>query len=298
MNRNNKLAADQLKTNLQDKFGFNDRELGYDGLFHTSSYKFLDLIFESMRPALEADLSLEWMKKLYGAKGFKSLDQWMSENFLPPLSVGINKLLNEERNYTLIGLENALRQMRNRIYRGIVSYLIDTAQQSHILLITPWDIVNMLMDDEGQSLIRLIQFSSRNIDVTFTANGTKLPSIYNLSLDQFMGMTLASMFLPQLTIIVNIFGLETEISSFLGRLASYNIKYDEERHTYSLVATRGVAIKRLDDGQYKIFKFDTIDFISGFVTPFSWIGEDHHKYWTEFRQFDNPTYPEGQVSTF
>lgn len=157
------------------------------------------------------------------------------------------------------------------------------------MLVTPWDIIDMLTDANGQSLIKTIQFPSKTVNVTFTVNNTLIPNVYDINLDQFMGMTTAAILLEKYNIVTDIFEISRPISSFNYRLGPYNRKYNDKQYKYSLKAIRGV-----DDDPtygYDTFRFDSMDFIAGFITPFSWIGEDHHKYWTEFKE-------EGKTLTF
>lgn len=191
----------------------------------------------------------------------------------------INQLIKNEENFNILNIKRGLEDDKNRIYRGIVSYLYDTAEQQHIESVTPWDVISILTDDKGQSLIQLVQFPSKMLSVTFTVNGTSIPNVYDVTLNQFMGMVLASAILVKYQILSTIFGIQTQMSSFKERIRTYDVN-----HKRSLYILRVIGkIYGVD-----VFSFDDIDFISGFITPFSWVGEDHHKYWTEFKQINNP----------
>jgi len=79
------------------------------------------------------------------------------------------------------------------------------------------------------------------------------------------------------------FDITSNITSY------YEIKNLNKHKNYSLTLILPIV---------GIFTFDNLDFIAGFVTVFGWIGEDHHKYWRDFKQLNDPNYLQGKNLTF
>ena len=104
----------------------------------------------------------------------------------------------------------------------------------------------------------------------------KVARSYDLGLDQFMDFDTT----------VTIFDIATPVESFYDRLSFYNDKYSRHRSIYAL-----------EDINYKTFKFNDMSFIEGFVTPFSWVNEDHHKYWTKLIKISSQ-HPQGEKIMF
>ena len=175
------------------------------------------------------------------------------------------------------------------IYQGILYYI---NRATGLTYVTPWDVINVLTNENGESLIRLIQFPS-TISVKFVVNNTPIPNVYDLDLDQFMGIILA-LRLMKLPASTTIFEIATPFESFSGRLYRHN---KHERNKVPALYTLEV-IERIFKYKTKVFKFDSMNFISGFITPFTWVGVDHHKYWTKFTQFANVNDEIGTDLTF
>jgi len=87
------------------------------------------------------------------------------------------------------------------------------------------------------------------------------------------------------------FNNTSTINSFFTRLTDYRIKNVTGKKSYSLT----ILIPGFGERSYR---FDNLDFLTGFVTLFEWIGEDHHKHWTEFKQCNDPGYPQGKTLNF
>ncbi|CAH6418223.1 Hypothetical protein HVR_LOCUS90 [uncultured virus] len=263
--------------------------------YDITDLKLIEMIFNAIKPTVDSELNAEWFRAyieiLRGKQQtVKTLEQWVNEKFLPPLSTKINTLVQKGKNNVILNLPVRLEQRQQWIYQGIFNYIEKSTK--NIETPTPWDIINVLTNENGESLIRLVQFPSK-ISVKFVVNNTPIPNVYDVDLDQFMGMTLA-LFLLKLSATVNIFEITIPIKSFNVKLARYNeSEYDKIPGLYALEATEGLFVYYT-----KIFKFDSINFISGFITPFTWVGLDHHKYWTKFTQFANRNDERGTDLTF
>ena len=142
-------------------------------------------------------------------------------------------------------------------------------QQTYI---TPWDIIAVLANRDGTSVFKAITIPSREIPTYFTVFGTRINNVYDLDFDEFMGTVAASRAIEDYE--VTIYGVTTPISSFYTRLDQY---ITQQRRVYILETTL-----MAQDGGPLTYAFDRLNFLSGFMLPFAWIKEDHHRYWTNF----------------
>ena len=273
-------------------------------IFDITAARLLELIFLSLRVTVDAELSLEWFKAIaIGTTDMVDIWAWINNNFSPPLHDEIVKFVEKEYDYAFKSLKQGLRRYKSWIYRGIVSYIYNSALRNVQLhgvngtlkeiSITPWDLINILTDENGDSLIRAIQFPTKTVSVSWRINNI----IYDVNLDQFMGMILAVYIINDDTAntryfniirYVTIYEVTVPYIEFMPRVLSY--LYHNEDEIYSL------KIKTNDmDGN---ISFNSLDFIAGFIIPFSWINEDHHKYWTEFKQWNDPQFPNGKLLEF
>lgn len=257
---------------LKQKFGLGlgFREEINPRRYHVTGLKMIEIIFDTIKPIVDAEINKQWLDYPNKTTRVENLKQWVDKSFLLPLSNEIKSLIETEE--------------QNRIYRGIMRYILKVTDR--IDTITPWDVINGLTNDRGESLIKLVQFPPKTISVKF--DDIPLPNIYNLDLDQFMGMVLASKLIVFSTN-TTILEITTPIDSFLLRLAHYN-----ENQYYRIDATYGLEVtQQVFRHNTEIFKFKSMSFIQGFMIPFSWVELDHHKYWTKFTQ-----YPQGEELTF
>ena len=268
---------DEIIQGFETNFGIETNQIALHR-YHITALKLIEIIFNTIKPAVDSELNTEWFQTPYGKQPtVKTLEQWVNEKFLPPLSTEINIMIEKEQYNIMTNLAFGLKQLKQKIYHEIFNYI--NGNTNNIERTTPWDIINVLTNEKGESLIRFVQFSSK-ISVKFVVNNTPIPNVYNVDLDQFMGMTLA-LFLLRLRATVNIFEIITPVNTFKARLSQYNESQREKiPGLYALEATEGLFVYYT-----KIFKFDNMNFISGFITPFIWVGVDHHKYWTKFTQF-------------
>jgi hypothetical protein len=272
--------AAPLLLDLQQRYRINPARLNR---FDPIALKLLDLIFQSLKVTVDQELSLEWFTDLITAKGnMTDIWDWIEEKFMSPLRDQIIKLIEEEYDFAFENLKHGLGRYRSWIYRGIILYLQKTSYERNIGRVTAWDILDMLTNENGESLIKSVSFPSTTILVKFIVGNNVIPELYDMNLDQFMGVVLASM-LINIPINVEIFGLETPIIIFHERLFKYNDNADK-KYTLKL-------IKSLTGTNYDTFNFNNLVFLSGFVTLFSLINQDHQQYWIELTQWDDPEYP-------
>ncbi|CAH6418222.1 Hypothetical protein HVR_LOCUS89 [uncultured virus] len=291
-------VKNEIIQRFETNFGIGGNMIRLIG-YHVTALKLIEIIFNTIKPTVDSELDTEWFQTYlqtpYGKKPtVKTLEQWINEKFLPPLSAEINSLIERDQEHFIMrGLTLTLsrEQRQQQIYRGIFTYIDRNIDD--IYGVTPWDIVKVLTNENRQSLIRLVQFPS-TISVKFVVNNTPILNVYDLDLDQFMGMILA-LRLVTLQATITIFEITTNIQSFDERLSQYNEKqYNKIPSLYALEVTG----EGIFDYNTNVFKFDNMNFISGFITPFTWVGLDHHNYWTKFIQFANRNDETGTDLTF
>ncbi|CAH6418227.1 Hypothetical protein HVR_LOCUS95 [uncultured virus] len=274
---------------LEINFGIEREQVDSAG-YHVTALKLIGIIFNTINPTVDSELNIEWFQAYVQTPyekrpTVKTLEQWVDEKFLPPLSIEINAAIEKEQDDIITNLAFGLKQRQQWIYQGIFNYIEKSTK--NIETPTPWDIINVLTNEKGESLIRLVQFSSK-ISVKFVVNNTPIPDVYDVDLDQFMGMTLALFFL-RLRATAEIFEIITPAYMFNVRLSQYyETQHKKIPGLYALETTGGRFT----------YKFDNMNFISGFITPFTWVGVDHHKYWTKFTQFADRNDKTGTDLTF
>ncbi|CAH6418221.1 Hypothetical protein HVR_LOCUS88 [uncultured virus] len=257
--------------------------------FHITARKFLEIIFDLIDPTKTGQLTKEWWIQREGDrnKNITVLTEWVNYNFLPPLSNEIIEVINGENVPGFLYNDHVGRELI--IKRGIIIYIDKMAKLNKIVDITPWDIKDFL-DFEGQSLIKNIKFPTQTISVIFTMGEEPVPyihNIYDISLDQFMGMILGIRFAMVDTKVnrsITIFETTVDDKSFDNRLTSYisaNEAKPQTRYT-------------LEIPYYGIYKFDNLEFLQGFITPFSWVGDTPDSEFFKFKQWDDPQYPQGK----
>ncbi|CAH6418225.1 Hypothetical protein HVR_LOCUS93 [uncultured virus] len=290
--------TDQVKTeimqNLKTNFGIKTIE-AYFYRYHVTTLKFIEIIFNAINPTVDSELNIEWFQEYVQTPYEKqpivnTPEQWLDKKILPSLSIEIDTIIEKEQDDIMTNLAVGLKQLKQKIYRKIFYYIDEN--NKNIEQVTPWDVIKALTNEKGESLIRLVQFPSL-ISVKFVVNNTPVPNVYDIDLDQFMGMVLA-LKMMRLSASTTIFEIITDIDSFNVGLSRYDeSEYKKIRSLYALGVTQGLGIYST-----KIFKFDNMNFISGFITPFTWMGIDHHKYWTKFTQFTDRDDKTGTDLTF
>lgn len=160
------------------------------------------------------------------------------------------------------------------IYAEIVTYVAST-----LFNITPWDIIRKIANPDGTSILDSFHISNQQIPVQFAVMGDTLPDVYDLTLDEFMGIIAAYPFVGDFSVII--YNITTLASSFKERLEQYLNQTEGKNKLTTTVQS---------DGGPLDYQFDDITFLSGFITPFSWFEEDHHNSWTTFEQLINGSY--------
>lgn len=276
--------------NMQRTYNVNPTKLNR---FHGTGLKLLELILSNVRNIVEKELTIEWFKILVTTGDVIDIWTWVNNNFSSPLRESIIKLVERGYDFAFKSLKQGLNRFHGWIYRGIVSYIYDYARINRINSITPWDILNILTNNNKESLIKSLMFPSNNVTVSFSLNGTEIPTIYDLNLDQFMGIILIATLLSKdnRIIRVNIYDITHSAIGFLQRLLDYNNEHHQKKYLLTVP-------QHLVENLTNIYYFENIDFLSGFMTPFNWINNDYHNFWTEFKEIGDKEFPEGRLLQF
>lgn len=139
--------------------------------------------------------------------------------------------------------------------------------------------LTFLTNDNGESLIKPLMFPSQNVNVTFSVDKTEILIVYDLNLGQFMGIILGARLISSIncSIDVTIYRITREYTEFIPRPMDYDNQHFQKKYFLTIFE------KAIRD-KIGIYYFENIDFASGFVTPFNWINDNNHKYWSEFRE--------------
>ncbi|CAH6418230.1 Hypothetical protein HVR_LOCUS98 [uncultured virus] len=286
-------VRDNIIRDLQQKFWYGNQykldiveDLFDLESFHTTSLKFIEIIFDTIRPTVDAQFTKDWENTQLRQNPFgKSIDEWVTDNFLFPLSASIFELIEKEEPQRALNIADYSLILKSGIYRGIFFFIYQSFTDNYSLsIITPWDIIDFLTDQDEQSLIQLLQFPSRDISVIFNVDDKPIDGIYNFNKEEFLGILAGNRAVP-FKILVTIIGVQTRLDSFEHML-------DTTLNPHAWIESKYV-LKTLFD----IISFKTIDFIGGYVTLFNILQLDHHRYWTRFINYDRE-HPKGQELTF
>jgi len=257
----------------------------FDYRFHRTGLKFveiiLDLIQQPLTNILDSYFDIPFDER--GDIGNRLRDIFSEQM----LNIVINRSEKYRKGFVMGDKRILIKVYIDSIYIGIIAYLVAEANNKNISLIITWDIIDILTDQ-----IKIISFPSKELSVQFILDGEPIPGVYNLTLDQFMGMAAGSLSIPN-RISTIILGISTELNSFLLRLQDYSRDKLKIYKSYSIK----IAVSPLLYS-FKDYEFDNLDFITGFVTIFGWIGKNHHGHWTTFKQWNDPKYPQGKDLTF
>lgn len=205
---------------------------------------------------------------LHANESSSLLYDWLQELFRDPFATSLYN------NIASISFSSRA-ELYTEIYREVVGYIADTS-----LYITPWDIISRISNPDGTSILTSLSLPSQQIPVQFAILGNVIPSVYDLTLDEFMGIIAAYPFVGDFSVII--YGITTMASTFRLRLEQYLNSIGSG--VYVLTTT-----VQTDDGPL-IYKFNNLTFLSGFITPFSWVNEDHHNSWISIVRWINGAY--------
>lgn len=165
----------------------------------------------------------------------------------------------------------------NAIFDGFLLFINEEATTRRLKLITPWDIIGILTDLNGDSIIPLISFPSNSISVQVILNDLNRREIFDLNIDQFMGMVAGAIIIEtrgrmNSTFGVSIFDVITDITSFNDKLDSYYYLDRTQLRPYILIVPKFYQLPA------KTFASDNLDFILGFVTIINLAEQDYNDY--------------------
>lgn len=235
---------------------------------HSTALRLLEYILDSLAPTMEAELTTEWFNaaiRLLKARRNNLLNEWLSSQFRNPLRDYIRNRIYPQNHTTVVDL-------RTKIYRLIVSYIL-----SNNTFLTPWDVINRLSNPDGTSMFKSVTFSARTVPCEFVVYGQHIAAVYDLNLDEFMGILATVLMIENYE--VTIYGITSPIASFSPRLT----EYEQITNPLYTLETR----VQSPNGGPVTFVFNNLKFLAGFTLPFTWINDDHHKYWTNFYETVN-----------
>lgn len=253
--------------------------------FHATSVKFIqlisDLIVAQVEPAYLAYIRVRILNRDPRYDVFGEI-----RNFPLDLIKAIEEAWHEFDGFNTTA-EPGL--YRNAIFNGLMNF-IERKKDRNITLITPWDIIGILTNERGESIIPFVAFPSNTIQTEIMANNVNRKETYDLGLEQFLGMVAGAdairngvaEYTPVRTdsiFDVTIFGVTTKIDSFNDRLRNYYYELPEQLRQYHLVVP--------SYNQPRSYTFDNLEFVSGLVTIMNQAGKDYHRYRIELRQGNN-----------
>lgn len=219
---------------------------GEIGNIHVTTLKLFVTILDLLRPSINAVLNGEWLTK-YRNNELMIIYEFTNSVFRGPLALHIEEYFENNDIFTVYVL-------RQGVYRAIFDYIF-AADRYY----TPWHLIGICRDEDGESLFKTMIFPSDNITVEVYFEDGSI--IYDLDYDEFMGILFEERVIgvPRLHLII--MGIRVLPDSF-----------DKSLNDYLEVTTNITTFRLTYQGE--IAQFDNIGFLSGFCTMLSHIHQN------------------------